>query len=177
MTLWRVHGEAPVYTSERVNLRIADVELPDGERFGHHVVRMDFPAVGVVIREPDRGMLPLRRHRFITNTWGWEIPAGGVDYGETLEQAAEREAIEETGWRPHGLHYLGGSYPSNGLMDQRFEYFVADGAEYVGEFDRTETESVAWFAPEDVRTLLEQGEVTDGLSLTALGLAFALRRL
>jgi hypothetical protein len=61
-------------------------------------------------------------------------------------------------------------------MEQRFNYFVASGAEYVGEFDRTETESIAWFAPEDVRTLIEQREVPDGLSLTALGLAFTLGR-
>ena len=177
MTRWRVHGETPLYTSEWVNLRLVDVELPDGTRFGHHVVRRDFPAVGVVVNDPERGVLLLRRHRFITDTWGWEIPAGGVDDGETLEQAAEREAIEETGCRPLELRYLGGCYPSNGLIDQRFEYFTAEGAEQVQDFDRTETESVAWFAPEDVRTMLEQGEVQDGLSLTGLGLAFALGRL
>jgi hypothetical protein len=62
-------------------------------------------------------------------------------------------------------------------MEQRFEFFVAPRAEYVGEFDRTETESIAWFAPEDVRTLMEEGELPDGLSITALGLAFALGRL
>jgi len=54
---------------------------------------------------------------------------------------------------------------------------ATDGAEYVCEFDRTETESVAWFAPKDVRTLIAQGEVPDGLSVTALGMAFALGRL
>ena len=45
-------------------------------------------------------MLLLWRHRFITDTWGWEIPAGRVEAGEALEDAARREAIEETGWAP-----------------------------------------------------------------------------
>ena len=177
MTRWRVHGERTIYASEWLNVCLTDVELPDGTRFDHHVVRLPRPAVGVIIRDADHRVLLLRRHRFITDTWGWEIPAGRVEPDETLEQAAERESIEETGWRPLELEYIGFSHPTNGLMEQRFEYFVAARAERVGEFDRTETESIAWFAPEDVRTLIEQGEIPDGLSVTALGLAFTLGQL
>jgi 8-oxo-dGTP pyrophosphatase MutT (NUDIX family) len=178
VTRWTVHGEHSLYSSEWINLRLADVELPDGTRFDHHVVRLPHPAVGTIVHAPEHGgVLLLRRHRFVTDTWGWEIPAGRVDPGESLEQAAEREAVEETGWRPLGLELLGFSHPTNGLMDQRFNYFLARSAEHAGEFDRTETESIAWFAPGDVRTLIEQGEVPDGLSLTALTLAFTLRRL
>ncbi len=49
---------------------------------------------------PARGVLLLWRHRFITDTWGWEIPAGGIDPGETPPDAAARETLEETGWEP-----------------------------------------------------------------------------
>jgi len=177
VTRWTVHGETSLYSSEWLNVRLVDVELPDGTRFDHHVVRLPQPAVGVIVRDDDRGVLLLRRHRFVTDTWGWEIPAGRVEPGETLEEAAGREAIEETGWRPLDLEHLGFSHPTNGLMDQRFEYFVASRAEHVGEFERTETESIAWFDPEELRTLIRDGEIPDGLSVTALSLAFALRRL
>lgn len=177
MTKWRIHGERTIYASEWLEVCLTDVELPDGTRFDHHVVRLPRPAVGVIVRDDDGRVLLLRRHRFITDTWGWEIPAGRVEPDETLEQAAERESIEETGWRPLELEYLGFSHPTNGLMEQRFEYFLAPRAEYVADFDRTETESIAWFAPDDVRTLIEQGEVPDGLSVTALGMAFTRRLL
>ena len=177
MTRWRVHGERPLYSSEWLNVRLVDVELPDGTRFDHHVVRLPHPAVGVIVRDPEKRVLLLWRHRFISDTWGWEIPAGRADPGETLEEAAVREAIEETGWRPLDLEHLGYSHPTNGLMEQRFEYFVASRAEHVGEFDRTETERIAWFAPDEVRALIERGEIPDGLSVTALSMAFALGRL
>jgi 8-oxo-dGTP pyrophosphatase MutT (NUDIX family) len=173
---WQIHGERPIYENPWVSLWLTDVQQPDGRRWEHHVVKLRHLAVAVVVDDQKR-VLMMWRHRFITDTWGWEIPAGRVDPGETLEQAAEREAIEETGWRPLDLEYTGFSHPTNGLMQQRFEYFLSPRAERVGDFDRTETESIAWFAPDDVRTLIEQGEIPDGLSVSALATALALGRL
>ena len=81
---WTIHGERSLYDSEWVKLHLADVELPDGKRFEHHLIRAPMPATGVVVRDGTRGVLLLWRHRFITDTWGWEIPAGMVEQGETI---------------------------------------------------------------------------------------------
>jgi 8-oxo-dGTP pyrophosphatase MutT (NUDIX family) len=165
---WTVHGERSLYESPWVSLRLVDVEVPEGERFDHHVVRVPRPAVGVVVSGRD-GLLLLYRHRFITGTWGWEVPAGGVDPGESLVEGAAREVLEETGWRPGPLTHLHGYHPSNGLCDQRFELFAADGASYVGApSDPAEASRVEWVPDDDVVGLIRDGAVQDGLSLTAL---------
>jgi len=164
-----VHGRRAVYDSPWVGLDLVDVEVPDGARFEHHVVRLPRPAAGVVVVDPSRGVLLLWRHRFITDTWGWEVPAGGADVGETPAEAAAREVLEETGWRPGPLRALHGYHPSNGLSDQRFELFAADGATYVGApSDPAESTSVEWVSVDEVRALVRRGEVQDGLSVTAL---------
>jgi 8-oxo-dGTP pyrophosphatase MutT (NUDIX family) len=169
MTRWRVHGEHALYSSHWIDLRLVDVELPDGDRFPHHVVRMHRDAVGVVAVDPERGVLLIHRHRFITDTWGWEIPAGAVDEGEALEEAAIRETLEETGWRPGPLQAIGAYHPQPGAVDQRFHVFVAQGAEHVGEpRDTYEAERVEWVPVARVRELISAGEVTDGYSLTGL---------
>ena len=129
---WTVHGERSIYESEWVRLCMADVEVPGSRRFEHHVVRMPCEAAGTVVHDADRGLLLLWRHRFITDTWGWEIPAGRVEPGESAEQAARRETVEETGWRPNGLSHLMTYQPANGLSDQRFNIFLGDGAVQVG---------------------------------------------
>jgi 8-oxo-dGTP pyrophosphatase MutT (NUDIX family) len=166
---WTVHGERAVYDSEWMRLVLTDVELPGGPRFDHHVVRYPRPASGVVIHDPDRGVLLLWRHRFTTDTWGWEIPAGGVEDGETPEAAGAREALEETGWRPGPLRQLGAYHPSNGSSDQVFHIFVAEGADYVGDpVDPYESERVEWVPFDEVRQLITKGTITDGLSLSAL---------
>ncbi len=169
-----MHGERTVYDSEWMRMALVDVEIPGVARFDHHVVRYPLAAAGTVAVHPDRGVLALWRHRFITDTWGWEIPAGRLEAGETPEQAARRETEEETGWRPGPLRRLGSYAPSNGSSDQIFHVFVADGATQVGDpTDVGESERVAWLAPGEVRALIAKGEVMDGLSLTALLWALA----
>ena len=68
---WTVHGEEPLYQDEWLDIRIADVELPDGRPVGHRLIRTAPGAGCVVIR--DAQVLLLWRHRFITGSWSWEI--------------------------------------------------------------------------------------------------------
>jgi 8-oxo-dGTP pyrophosphatase MutT (NUDIX family) len=165
---WTVHGERPLYESDWVSLTLADVELPDGQRFGHHVVRFPSGASGLVITDPERGILLLHRHRFVVDSWGWEIPGGRIDEPETPAQTAAREALEETGWRPGPIQPLFSYHPLPGLVDQRFYVFVADGATKEREPDLVETDRVEWVPLAGVRRLIDGGEITDGFSLTAL---------
>ena len=171
---WTVHGERSLYESEWLRLVLVDVEIPGSERFEHHVVRMPNQAAGTIVRDPGRGVLLLWRHRFITDTWGWEIPAGRIDPGETPEQAAARETLEETGWRPAALRPLIRFQPTNGLSDQVFHIFVADGATHVGEpSDAGESERIDWVGISELRRIVQNEEMPDGLSLTAVLYALA----
>jgi 8-oxo-dGTP pyrophosphatase MutT (NUDIX family) len=171
---WTVHGERTIYESEWVALTLVDVEVPNQTRFEHHVVRMPNQAAGTVVHDEVCGLLLVWRHRFITDTWGWEIPAGGIDPGETAAEAARRETIEETGWEPGPLRKLVTYHPTNGLSDQAFHCFVATGASHVGEpTDPGEAERIEWVPVDRVRQIVRDGEMLDGLSLTAVLYAFA----
>jgi 8-oxo-dGTP pyrophosphatase MutT (NUDIX family) len=165
---WTVHGERTLYDSDWVRLTLVDVEPPSGARYEHHVVRIPQPAAATVVRRGGEILL-LWRHRFITDSWGWEVPAGEIQEGEQPEEAAVRETLEETGWRPGPLHELGSYFPMNGRSDQRFHVFAADGAEQVGDpSDPAEAERIEWVVDTRVRELLRDGSITDGYSLVAL---------
>jgi 8-oxo-dGTP pyrophosphatase MutT (NUDIX family) len=169
VTRWTIHGERSLYESEWMNLRLVDVELPDGTRFEHHVVRMPREAAAAVVYAPERGVLLLWRHRFITDSWSWELPAGRIDDGESPEEAARRETLEETGWRPGPLRLIGSYHPQPGGVQQRFHVFMAEGAVHEGEpEDRNEADRIEWVPVERVRELIRAGEVTDGYSLSGL---------
>lgn len=166
---WTVHGERLIYDSPWVRLALTDIEIPGGPRFDHHVIRMPAAAAGTVVHDAERGVLLLWRHRFTTDTWGWEVPAGRIDDGETPEQTAARETLEETGWRPGPVRHLTTYFPHNGTSDATFHLFVAEGAEHVGPpSDPSESERVEWVPIDVLRDEIRAGRVGDGLSLTAL---------
>ena len=168
---WEVHGERFVYESPWMSMALVDVEIPGHERFEHHVVRVPQPAAGVVVHDPGRGVLLLWRHRFITDTWGWEIPAGRVEVGETIEEAAAREVLEETGWRPGPLEHLLTFHPANGITDLAFHVYRTSSATFVGDpVDVHEAEQVAWLPIERVRDELARGNVRDGMAAAGLAL-------
>ena len=172
---WTVHGERVIYDSPWVRLALTDVEIPGGRRFEHHVVRMPAQAAGTVIFDPARGVLLLWRHRFVTDTWGWEIPAGKIDPGESIAEAAARETLEETGWRPGPLTHLVSYHPANGTSDQHFHIFLATEATHEGDpTDVNEAARIEWLPVERLRDLIRNGDIRDGLSLTGLSTALAM---
>ena len=170
---WLNRGERILYDSAWVKLVVADVVMPDGTQVDHHVVRMPREAAGTIMVREGRVLL-MYRHRFITDTWGWEIPAGAVDDGETFQAAAIREAREESGWEPHTVTPLCRFYPANGVLAQTFHIFVSRDAVHRGEpTDINESTRVEWFTPAEIRDMLKQSAISDGLSFGGLTYALA----
>jgi 8-oxo-dGTP pyrophosphatase MutT (NUDIX family) len=169
---WTVHGEKPLYQDEWLDIRIADVELPDGRRLEHRLIRTPPGAGCVVVR--DGQVLLLWRHRFITGSWSWEIPLGKSDPGEDLAHAAARETEEETGWRPGPLTPLLKVEPTAGLSDSVHHVYLADGAEHVGPpEDGYESSRIEWMDLADVPAVIGRGEISSGTTVAALMYAIA----
>lgn len=166
---WVTYGERSVYASRWVDVRLVDVEAPDGHRFEHHVLRMQRVAVACVLDKDRRHMLMLRRHRFIDDSWGWEVPVGIVEPNESPIETAAREVEEETGWRPAELRRVLEFQPALGIADTPHELFTAVGADHIGEpTDVTEAAQVAWMPIQDLLSMVDDGSIRDGATLVAV---------
>ncbi|MFC7929317.1 NUDIX hydrolase [Streptomyces cinereoruber] len=165
---WKVHGERPLHEYPWVNLWLADVERPDGQRDEYYVVKLRDLAVAAVVNDR-REVLMMWRHRFVTDAWAWELPMGLVEDGETPAEAAAREVLEETGWRPGPLTPLIYSEPANGITDSRHHVFRAAGAAYEGPpTELNESDRVEWIPLADVRGMIARREIVSGATLVGL---------
>ncbi|MBO2448367.1 NUDIX domain-containing protein [Actinomadura barringtoniae] len=167
---WIVHSEEPLYRDEWLDIRLADVEITGGRHLQHRVMRSRSGGAGaVVLDEQRKNVLLIWRHRFITDTWAWEIPVGGIKDGEEPEAAAAREVEEETGWRPGPMRLLTIVHPTPGISDARHHIFLAAGATHLGPpVEDWEAERIEWVPLARVRDLVEKGDIVAGTSVAAL---------
>jgi 8-oxo-dGTP pyrophosphatase MutT (NUDIX family) len=168
---WRINGERVIYDNPWVQLSLVSVKPPGVKSFEHHVVRLPRVAVAAVIDSTDR-VLMMWRYRFVPRRFGWELPGGIIEDGESGSEAAAREAEEETGWRPSGtLRHLLTFQPMVGMVDSPHELYAAsNGAEFITApaANSEEAAKVAWIPLSDIEGMIERDELLGAGTLVAL---------
>jgi ADP-ribose pyrophosphatase len=114
-----------VHRGRKITVAVDTTTTADG-----HTIRRDVilhPGAVVILPVLDAGhVVLLRNHRFVLGETLWEVPAGTVEPNEPLQACAERELMEETGYRAAKWRSLGYLYASPGVMDEKLHLFVAE---------------------------------------------------
>ena len=122
---WPVTSSAELCGGTLVRLRTDTVRMPEGAEVGRDV--LEHPgAVAVVALDRDERVLMIRQYRHPVGRLLWEIPAGLRDVaGEPLQVTAERELLEEAGYRAGQWRVLADSFSSPGISTERIRIFLA----------------------------------------------------
>jgi ADP-ribose diphosphatase len=148
------------------------VKMPNGRAVTVDIVRHSQSVVLVPVPEPGKLTL-VRQYRYAVNAFLWELPAGGVDEGETPEEAARRECHEEIGLVPSTIVRLGAMFPTPGYCDEEMFFFRLSGLEKTDEkaaVDEDEDIEVQVFDLRDVREMIRRGEIRDMKTLAGVTL-------
>lgn len=166
---WLVRGERDLYSSEWVRLSLVDVELPDGERFEHHVVTMRPAAMTAILDESKQHVGLIWRHRFAPSIWNWELPGGLIDEGEDPEVAARRELAEEVGLTLRDLRHLVTFEPVVGMVRAPHHVYAATGISSTTKAtEKNEGGGLEWVALDSIQGRIAAGEICNSGTLVAL---------
>jgi ADP-ribose pyrophosphatase len=134
---------------------------PDGFEIKRAIVQHLGSAVMMPVDDRDRILL-VRQYRLPARRYLWELPAGRVDPGETLLQAARRELAEETGYRARHWKKLAVFYPSPGFLAEKMTIFLATGL-IRGDAKPMEDEriEVRWFTARELDQQIRSGKILD----------------
>jgi ADP-ribose pyrophosphatase len=125
--------------------------------------------VAVVPLLEGKDVLLVRQYRLPAAQILLEVPAGGVDEGESSEQAAQRELGEECGQQAGRLERLGGFYLSPGFCSEFVHVFLATQLRPVqAHSDPDEEIAVVRLPLPEALRLVRRGEIRDGKSIIGL---------
>ena len=170
-TPWRTVSSRPVYANKWISVREDVVALPDGRTTIYGVVTCGH-CVGLLPFVDPATVLLVRQYRYVAGRPTWEMPTGGVHAGETLEQAAQRELAEETGYCAERLLPVSTYHTSKSVVDETAHLFLADGLRRSETApDETEFIDVQTFPFDTVLRMVIDGEIVDSMTITAVLLA------
>lgn len=144
--------------------------LPDGKESDFYI-KKEGPAVGILALTKNNEVILVKQFRPGPNEILDELPGGYVDKDETPEQAAERELLEETGYKGKAQLVTEAFDCAYSTM-KRYCVVVTD-CEKVAEqkLDKTEFAQVIISSLDDFKSMLRSGKNTD-IEVGFLGLDY-----
>jgi ADP-ribose pyrophosphatase len=160
-----------IYQGRKIRLRLDTIRKESGEIITREIV--EYPDCVAAVALDDGGKVFLvRQLRRAVGQVLLEIPAGGIDSGESPEDAISRELREEIGFYPQSLNRMGGFYLSPGYSTEYMHIFLATHliSSPLEASDTADIEVVR-VPLEGIHPLISSGEIRDAKSVAALLLA------
>jgi len=164
----RILNSQTVYRGKVIELKVEQVVEPDGVETKREVVCHSGSAV-IIPYLPDGRIILVRQYRHAVRRSLWELVAGGMEPGESPRQCAQRELVEETGYRARKVKPLVEFYSSPGILSEKMHLFEAHGlvpAKAQPDADeRIETRS---FTSSELVDKIQKNQLQDAKTLVGL---------
>jgi ADP-ribose pyrophosphatase len=179
---WPVVSSAELVRGRLVTVRTDKVRMPDNQVAERDVV-IHPGAVAVLALDDAHQVLLIRQYRHPVGRLLWEIPAGLRDVaGEAPWATAQRELLEEAGYRARDWRVLVDYYTSPGFSTERLRIFLARDLEFVPVAERhfepedEEADLVpAWLPLDEAVRKVFAGELHNGVAALGVMAGYAAR--
>jgi ADP-ribose pyrophosphatase len=151
-------------------------EMPNGRSTIYGVVSFD-GCVGVLPFVDRAHVVMVRQYRYVYNeNHRWEMPTGGIHPGESIEESAQRELVEEVGYRAGRLTKLSTYYTSKSVVHEVGHLYMGEDLVQASALpDETEFLEVGILPFRHVLDLTLASEIRDSMTVIAVLAAARLR--
>ena len=159
-----------IYDGKVIKVRRDTVICPNGlssirEIVSHH------GGVGILIKVNDKFIIE-RQYRYAFDEEMYELPAGKLEDNENDPlEAAKREMLEETGYRPLEIIHLGDMYPTCGYSNEIIHLYYSD--KHIKEerhLDSDEFIDLMFVSLDELEQMIKDGLIKDSKILSAFSL-------
>ncbi|PYV34169.1 MAG: hypothetical protein DMG22_07245 [Acidobacteria bacterium] len=166
--LARILKSRRVYQGRVLDVRV-DCVIEPGEVRAVREVVVHRGSVVVLATFADGRVLLIRQYRHPAKQSLWELVAGSIEPGETPLGAAERELLEESGYRAKRLTPLLDFLPSPGFLSEKMFLIQASGLRHsAAQPEADERISARLFTRRELIRMLRGKRIRDGKTLVGL---------
>lgn len=167
---WTTLSTREVYLNPWIRVREDQVLKPNGTPGIYGVVEYRNRAVGVVPIDDEGHTWLVGQYRYTQNRYEWEIPEGGCPQGESLEDCARRELLEETGLVAATLEpLLLDLQLSNSVSDETAHLYIARQlTQQAPQPEDTEQLRLRRLPLAEAIEMAATGQIRDAMSVIAL---------
>jgi ADP-ribose pyrophosphatase len=155
------------FSGKLIEVRKDIVRLPDGKTTTREIV-VHAEVIAVLPLLDDGRLVMVRQFRKAAERVLLELPAGGIDEGESAEDAVRREMEEETGYRVGSLRHLASFYTSPGFTTELMHLYEATDLESGEPTEETDQIEVVPLRVEETLQQLGSGELADAKTILGL---------
>jgi len=162
-----------IYEGQAFGVRRDELIEPTGVRTMREVVTHPGSVVVLPVL-PDGRIVLVRQYRHACRQYLWELVAGRKEHGESPKQGAERELIEETGYRAKRFKVFLDVFPTPGFLEERMFLLLAEGVTPgVAEPEEDEKLIVAAYTRKQLEQMMRSRKLRDAKSIAGLLFYFA----
>lgn len=157
-----------IHEGKILNVYQDRMKLPNGNEadwdfIGHH------GAAAFVAETEDHKIVMVRQYRNALERYTIEIPAGGINAGESFEDAAIRELQEETGYQPVRVCHLLDLYTTVAFCNEKIGIYCGTVTRKQKQhLDEDEFVEIVLYSMEELLNMILEGTIQDSKTISAL---------
>jgi ADP-ribose pyrophosphatase len=166
--MWKTVSSKEIFNHPRLTLIEDEIILPNGHRINYLKDKDNGGCAVTIITKRDGKILIQREYSYPPNQKLFQFPGGAVPAGEEPEIGANRELMEEMGFRANKLELLG-SYLINNRRSKKkmYVYVGTDLVEEALDADPEEDIESFWFSEDEIATMIKNGDIINVHSLAS----------